>query len=334
LINQIRACRAKKVSNTSTDYNEFNQNVHFSGEVFYYLKNSQGKVIVHLSEKMTVSQTFQRIVRHCVARIHANEAGVSVAPKWNPESLHQMRIGIRQLRTALKIFRQVLPFPTKLKQEIKWLDQQLSPARDWDVFSETTLPNLVHILHKAGLDAKHLTPLLKIAIKKAHEEHLLASSVLTGERYAKLMQRLIHWTSGQIKTKSNQKFSLKSFSHDAIQKSQMLLFKRNKKISVVNPKSLHRFRIAAKKCHYAAIFFKSIYSKKKLQKYIIKLNRLQDVLGAHNDMIVADRLLNELQMDHAELAASASFARVFLEARIKSTKLHYHKLSKRISTQF
>lgn len=294
---------------------------------------------MNLTAKMTVSQAFQCIVRHCVGHIRANEAGVSVAAKWNAESLHQMRIGLRQLLTALEIFHKVQPFPDELKQELKWLEQQLSAARDWDVFSGTTLPDMADFLVKAGSDTKHLTPLMQVAKTRAQQEHSLASTVISSARYFKLMLQLNHWLFGPItqstknKICQNKRITLKKFSRDAIKEIQTHLVKRNKKLTDLTPKSLHRLRIATKKCRYATDFFKSLHPGKKMQEYITRITRRQDILGEHNDIVVADRLLNELQISHADLAESASFARGFLAARIKPNELHHHRLRKKLSTR-
>jgi CHAD domain-containing protein len=170
---------------------------------------------------MTVSQAFRCIVRHCAAQIRANEVGVSVAEKWNVESLHQMRVGIRCLRTALEIFRKVQSFPDEWGQEMKWLDHQLSAARDWDVFSETTLPELTLILLKAGLESTHLTPSILVVKKRAQEEHSVAAAVICSARYSKLMLQLNRWLSAQNtknKIRPNKRISLKKFSRDAEKK--------------------------------------------------------------------------------------------------------------------
>ncbi len=52
-------------------------------------------------------------------------------------------------------------------------------------------------------------------------------------------------------------------------------------------------RIAAKKLRYASEFFAALHSKKRVAPYLAALEDLQDILGALNDAIVADRLLAE-----------------------------------------
>jgi triphosphatase len=57
---------------------------------------------------------------------------------------------------------------------------------------------------------------------------------------------------------------------------------------------LHRIRIAAKKLRYAAGFFRSLSSGKAARRYVARLVKLQDRLGALNDAVTGRRLLGEL----------------------------------------
>jgi len=53
---------------------------------------------LELAPGLTVEQGFQAITRHCLAQLQGNEAGV--AQGHDPESVHQMRVGLRRLRSA------------------------------------------------------------------------------------------------------------------------------------------------------------------------------------------------------------------------------------------
>lgn len=64
---------------------------------------------------------------------------------YDPEGVHQMRVALRRLRTICALFRRDIPSPSfqAISSEAKWLMQQLGPARDWDVFTETTVTCLI-----------------------------------------------------------------------------------------------------------------------------------------------------------------------------------------------
>lgn len=60
---------------------------------------------------------------------------------------------------------------------------------------------------------------------------------------------------------------------------------------------MHALRIIAKKQRYAAEFFTSLYSGKGAKRYTKALSRVQDILGAINDVAVAEKQLAEVDMD-------------------------------------
>ena len=67
-----------------------------------------------------------------------NEVGV--ARGNDPESIHQMRVGMRRLRSALRLFAPWIPFPAALQQELSWLGGELGAARDADVLADEPGP--------------------------------------------------------------------------------------------------------------------------------------------------------------------------------------------------
>ena len=62
----------------------------------------------------------------------------------------------------------------------------------------------------------------------------------------------------------------------------------------VRPLVVFQIRIAAKKMRYACEFFRSLYSRKMVRRYIKRLGALQDRLGTLNDAVSGRRLLDHL----------------------------------------
>jgi CHAD domain-containing protein len=81
----------------------------------------------------------------CLDRAAANARAVR---EGDTEGIHQMRIGLRRLRPAISIFKELLADPEteKIKTQLKWLTEQLGPARDFDVLIE----GLVRPIHRSG----------------------------------------------------------------------------------------------------------------------------------------------------------------------------------------
>lgn len=97
-----------------------------------------------LCKRMSIEQVFQAITVHCMAQIQAN--GAVLRKAHDVTGLHQMRVGVRRLRSALAAFKDVLRIPEEIHQELDWLAAPLGAARDWDVLTGSTLPAVVREL--------------------------------------------------------------------------------------------------------------------------------------------------------------------------------------------
>src|SRR5262249_24006747 len=72
-----------------------------------------------------------------------NEAlnNVTALGKGEPEGVHQMRRGLRRLPAAMSLFGDLLDDDqtTVIKTELKWLAGELTPAREFEVFTERVI---------------------------------------------------------------------------------------------------------------------------------------------------------------------------------------------------
>src|SRR5208282_5795212 len=96
-----------------------------------------------LDSTMIVRVAFTRIARACIEHLVAN---VDCAHHGgDPEGVHQLRVGIRRLRAAFSVFRDVIPEQDwlSLSGELRWLHRELGPAREWDVLLKETLAVVV-----------------------------------------------------------------------------------------------------------------------------------------------------------------------------------------------
>ena len=95
--------------------------------------------VPHLDAQMSVTHALRVIVASCVSHLQANEPGVLVGA--DEEYLHQARVALRRLRSALSVFQPAFPRAAleTVIPELRWLTGCLGPARDWDVFALDTL---------------------------------------------------------------------------------------------------------------------------------------------------------------------------------------------------
>ena len=93
-----------------------------------------------LGQDATAAEGFAAIIRACLMQIEGNAGGLLTQD--DPEWLHQMRIGVRRLRACLALAaKSMAPARVEpLRVELRWLAQVLGQARDYDVFTQETLP--------------------------------------------------------------------------------------------------------------------------------------------------------------------------------------------------
>lgn len=279
-----------------------------------------------LADDLTVEQAFQAIVRNCLAQIQANEAGI--AKGVDPESVHQMRVGVRRLRSALALFDKSIPCPAALKAELGWLGSTLGEARDWEVLATTTLSSI----RNTGRHAPRLSPLRRAALQVAQASRQDVATALASVRYVRLVLTLGAWmldvdsritvtdTATQpapAKRGYASSAPLKPFAGKNLARLHHVLCRRGRHLKSGSGPARHRVRIAAKKLRYAVEFFQSYFSGKKNRTLLDALAALQDVLGRLNDIAVGSRLLRDLALRQDDLAKEVDFACDHLNADVQ-----------------
>jgi len=77
------------------------------------------------------------VVEECLVQVQANEAGVVASA--DIEYVHQMRVGLRRLRSALGLFKGFARPPDAVLEDLRWSADQLGAARDAEVLAYETL---------------------------------------------------------------------------------------------------------------------------------------------------------------------------------------------------
>ncbi len=279
---------------------------------------------VALSKKTTLEETFNILAFNCIAQVEANAAILMKA--YDVEAVHQMRIGFRRLNSLLEFYRYLFKLPDALQAELRWMNQILSGSRDIDTLKNDTLP----LIRKKMVSLNAVSKLNPIIDSAAEKKHAQLTSAINSKRYSTLIQNLKifvierHWRDSlPLKAQNRLTEHLNQGASIRLTKLHNKLINKGKNIDSVGKKQLHRIRIAAKRLRYAFEFLQSLYPQKKVQPYLKKLSKLQDLLGFLNDSAVANRLLKEIKVidiscqDEARLIARS----IQSEAKIKYKKM-------------
>jgi CHAD domain-containing protein len=254
---------------------------------------------VDIRRKARFCEAFEQIALNCLSQIRVNAAGVQAG---NPESLHQMRIGVRRLRALLAGLRAWDVMPEGTENKLRWLGLELGRARNWDVFIATTLPGFGG--GSAPVEAK--------ARELAAQQHAHLRQILHGPRFHALAEELTLWSGERL---WRDPARIQPWDKDTRKVAQALMRQARERVSkrvrgldAERPASLHRLRIAVKKERYLREFFGA-------RARVQLLSEAQDRLGRLNDGRVARDLLRTLQDHLPAHAAELSFMEGLLAGR-------------------
>src|SRR5713226_10562264 len=93
------------------------------------------RAVSRLNPMMACDTAFRIAARRHLGDLTANHAATS---EGDPVALHQMRIALTRLRTAIWFFSPMVDDPerARIRDELKWLNAQLGTVRDLDVAIE------------------------------------------------------------------------------------------------------------------------------------------------------------------------------------------------------
>ncbi|KAA0681914.1 CYTH and CHAD domain-containing protein [Roseomonas genomospecies 6] len=256
----------------------------------------------------TVEGALARILRSCIGHMMANEAVTLIGQ--DPEGVHQMRVALRRLRSALALFKDFIPADSYawLVGEVKWLGGSLGPARDWDVFLAELLEPVRDAFHRADGHGKPLQEdidaLAAAARARRDRAYEGVREAIRSDRYTTFLLKFGAWVESRgWRDQPVSEHSARLF--DPVEGlADHLLSRRAKKarraghgFAHLSVTERHELRITLKKLRYAAEFFRSLYDDKPARRYIQELSAFQDALGHLNDVATATRLLHELHDD-------------------------------------
>jgi triphosphatase len=246
---------------------------------------------VTLDPAAPAADAFCALACNCLAQLGGNEAAVR---DGDGEAIHQMRIAARRLRALIACFRDLIApgVAEEIKGELRWLMGALGSARDLDVFIAGTLEPIA----ERGQDDEALSALRAAARQAAQHAREAARAAISSPRYTQFLLRLdLLLASGEWAGQDAPVTApLRPLAQHMLRRRCRQLVKIGRGHEELEIEQLHRIRIAAKKLRYAAGFFRSLSSGKAARRYVARLVKLQDRLGALNDAVTGRRLLGEL----------------------------------------
>lgn len=244
------------------------------------------------------------LLNSCLSQILPNASEINTGLLYFDEHLHQLRVGLRRLKTAMKSLGLIQIFFTENDlKELETVFAQLGAYRDLNFLDEKLRPALaaVNAPHMNLVSVKDLPHPQQFLKQKSFQLFCLSivDLSLSLEKMDPLVRRL-------------KPLVLKDL--DKVQKD-------TKKLALnfmnIQDEHRHKLRKRLKRLRYSLEFFKDFCDQKRYKIYLKSLGKVSEALGNYNDICVAI----EKSEQHLLLDTNILFAMGWLRAEQTRTRV-------------
>lgn len=295
----------------------------------------QKAVSIALDPSLTPEAALRRVVAACLAQLEANTPGARMpcasdaldTPDTtglafrahragnpdNAEYVHQMRVAVRRLRSALRFFD--VPAARSARKRfgatLRRLARTLGEQRNWDVFISTLLP-------RCGLPPASRDVARRRALQLRGTAHERVCDRIKAPAHARLLHGLALWLSSLapeqgaggegstalLRTPAVQPGALAQVARKGLARLQRRVQRGAKHFLTMPNKARHAVRIEVKRLRYAVDATGALFDARAVKRYTAALTALQQLLGDLTDINMARMMLRNLGLDEAALAGA------------------------------
>lgn len=281
-----------------------------------------------LDPAITLAEYAHQIIQQTVQRIIAQEA--AVLDDQDPEPLHQMRVGMRRLRTIMQVFSTTIVMPKSASNSaIGKIAKRLGGTRDLDVLQQELITHYQPLLKKS--EQAKFAPVLKQVLKTRRHRFSQLQKTLNGDRYQNIKQSLQVWLDNPVYTPMGNLSVLhilpdlllplvcQLFMHPGWLVGTRIAAENVTLVPIAEVEELNRqfhqfnhllhgLRKQIKGVRYQAEFFSGFYDTSYLER-VEEFKTIQDLLGHLQDHVVLRQFLEStLKADVAKILPSVDRA--------------------------
>lgn len=277
-----------------------------------------------LEAGMAPEEAMRRIVRAGLKQFEMNLPGVSISD--DPEFVHQMRVALRRVRTALKVFRHTSADQARTKWDapLRRLARALGAQRDWDVFFVETMPHWSW----SAASCLHVHEQVEQARVKTRQ-------VLAAAKTRKLMEALQQWLSAPADAPKQLERDgaeggnppLRAYASRSLERLERRALGESERFGYLSDRERHRVRIRVKRLRYAVEAFGKLYAPDAVAPYTARLKQLQELLGELTDIKTARDILGKLEVDKLERLAALAWLNARKAERLRIAAVQFAGLT-------
>jgi triphosphatase len=253
-------------------------------------------------------QVLRTIGEEALSHLLANQPA---ALAGDVEGVHQVRVGIRRIRSVLRLFSPHLESHARrlFEEGLRRVGRTIGEARDWDVFCGEILPEV-----SETAEAQKIIEMMKApAEARRAAAHEACVRQLHDPSFRALLLGLAAWIesgredSGHLGDKALKR-DMRDIGGQLLDRLDVKAMKRGRAVAPnAAATELHPLRKSLKKLRYSIEFLEGVYPPKRAKRFLRSLKDLQKALGEINDAAMAMRLAEALAADkHLELGPSVA----------------------------
>jgi len=281
---------------------------------------------VALRPGQAVEHAARDILLECLEQIAANMVAVEASD--DPEGPHQLRVGLRRLRSAFRLFKGQLGGPTMaaLNAEARWLGRETGQLRDLDVVLSEMLasedderdPGFTAL--RAAVEARRAPVRARIVevVRSARAQAFLIDLAEFVETRGWLV-RDDHAQTARLA------MPVETAAAAALEKRMHKASKLGKRIESLSVEERHELRKRLKKLRYGVEFFAPLFKAKKVKPFLKRLKKLQTMFGDLNDAAMAEALFTGPEAPGAADPAAQRAAGRVIGARLARAELFWER---------
>jgi triphosphatase len=253
--------------------------------------------------KNSCAEAFSTILESATRQILVNRQAVLESD--DPDGAHQLRIGLRRLRSALRALRPLVDRDCLRAFERSARDQGRSAGmlRDADVM----ISGILAPMEALASDKSGFAELHAALVRDRQDKGDEVRAALRSPAWTKLQLYLTLWPP-ILEESAARKRPIAKYARNVLRKAWKKSAKLGQNLKELDAEQRHEMRKALKNLRYQTEFFAPLFERSDTRRFIEQLKTLQDVFGYINDVRMASRLIEVQKQRDAGIDAARAAA--------------------------
>lgn len=235
-----------------------------------------------LEKNVSAEQAIKLIIENTLNHILPNAAAIADGVA-EADHIHQARVGLRRLRSALKHFSNwSANIDPAWESQSADIFRALGQSRDNDAIQDSVIPLIQDVCN------------FDFALSSSSDPEIATrlSNTQTTQLFLSLLSFI--YSENEAKTKLSKQVS------KSLTKLYHKILKDASQFPELSIEQQHRTRKRVKQLRYCIDFTAGLYSEKQVQQFLNKLQPIQEYLGFYNDLFVAEQIFEQQAAEHPQ----------------------------------